>query len=184
MTEKLLGVSLAAADDAALAKAARDGDADAFTELVKGCERTLYRVSRTILRSDSDCADAVQDALSKAWLHIRALREPRYFRTWLIRILLNECYLQCRRNKRGEEAYELGGGPAYQTENDELIDLRDALSMLPDNFRTVVTLYHVEDMSVDEIARVLNLPSGTVKSRLARARAKLSAALEQKEEAE
>ena len=62
-----------------------------FILRVRGCERRLYRVARTMLRSDADCEDAVQEALLKAWSKLGSLREEQFFETWLIRILINEC---------------------------------------------------------------------------------------------
>jgi RNA polymerase sigma-70 factor, ECF subfamily len=158
-------------------------DANAFGLLVKDCERTLYRVSRTVLPSDQDCADAVQEALSLAWRRIGGLRELKYFRTWLIRILLNECYRLLRRRKRPEAG--AGGGVGWfvaEAPRDDAIDLRNALDALPENQRAAIILYHVEDLSVEEIARVMHIPCGTVKSRLARARVKLAALMRPEED--
>jgi RNA polymerase sigma-70 factor (ECF subfamily) len=182
MVEKTLD-SLPLADwQTGLVLAARRGDAEAFGQLAMDAERTLYRVSRTVLHNDQDCADAMQETLAKAWLRLETLREPRHFHTWLIRILLNECYRQLRRNKRKDTAME----PACRTEHgalgDDLIDLRDALAQLPHHHRVAIVLYHVEDLTVKEIARILRVPPGTVKSRLARARANLAACMGQKEE--
>ena len=73
-------------------------DAD-FIREVQACERTLYRVSRTILSSDADCCDAVQEALTSAWKHRNDV-QLRFFKTWLIRILINECHNIGRRLKR------------------------------------------------------------------------------------
>jgi DNA-directed RNA polymerase specialized sigma24 family protein len=157
-------------------------DANAFGLLVKDCERTLYRVSRTVLPNDQDCADAVQEALSLAWRHIGFLREPRYFRTWLIRILLNECYRLLRRKKRPEAGAGGVGWFVADAPCDEAIDLRNALDALPEDQRAAIILYHVEDLTVEEIARVMKVPSGTVKSRLARARVKLAALMRPEED--
>jgi RNA polymerase sigma-70 factor, ECF subfamily len=180
MQEKTLRMPLAQDRQIDLVQAALQGNAGAFGQLAKECEGTLYRVARTVLRSDQDCADAIQEALSKAWLRLHTLREPQYFNTWLIRILLNECYRQIKRNKRteGPALYELpNDGPG----GDELIDLKRAMEKLPLKHRTAVMLYHVEELTVEEIARTLNVPVGTVKSRLARARAKLAASMKLKE---
>jgi RNA polymerase sigma factor (sigma-70 family) len=181
MQESILTAAPATDSPSDLVAAAKRGDREAFGALAHGCERMLYRVSRTVLRDDEDCADAVQEALTKAWLRLGSLREPAYFRTWLVRILLNECYRQLRRGRRTAAAP--GPVPAPQgPERDELIDLEAALMELPARYRTALVLYHVEDMPVGEIARALRLPAGTVKTRLMRARAKLAANLRQREE--
>lgn len=164
-----------------LVSAAKQGDREAFGALARGCERMLYRVSRTVLRGDSDCADAVQETLTRAWLKLGNLREPAHFRTWLVRILLNECYRQLRRGSRAATA-PLPEPTQSGTERDALMDLEAALMELPARQRAALVLYHVEDLSVEEISRVLRVPEGTVKSRLMRARVKLAASLMEKEE--
>ncbi len=166
----------------ALVLEAQSGNAEAFAELVEDCERTLYRMARTVLGNDQDCADAVQEAITKAWLKLGSLRDPAFFRTWLIRILLNECYKLSKRRKRPapQTAAESVLGPGCL--HDDLIDLRAALVALPEDQRVVVALHHVEEIPVAEIARLLRVPAGTVKSRLARARARLAESMRIKEE--
>lgn len=156
-------------DDTALAIA---GDQQAFCRLALECERTLYRVSRTVLRSDEDCADAVQEALLKAWRNLGTLRRPEYFRTWLVRIVLNECYSLCRRYRFTAPLEAADQGVCQDA--DGALDLRAAIFALPERLRVAVVLVYVEGFSIEETARTLALPQGTVKSRLARGRAKLA----------
>lgn len=165
-------------DDATLAIA---GDEQAFCRLALDCERTLYRVSRTVLRSDEDCADAVQEALLKAWRNLGTLRRPEYFRTWLVRIVLNECYTLCRRYRSTAplEAADqaLSAGAVYLAAPVDAVgamDLRAAIFALPERLRVALVLVYVEGFTIEETARTLGLPQGTVKSRLSRARAKLA----------
>lgn len=75
------------------------GNPKAFEKLIQSHQLLMYRVSRTILTRDEDCADAMQEAIMKAFQHMHTLREPRYFKTWLIRILINECYNIQRKTK-------------------------------------------------------------------------------------
>jgi RNA polymerase sigma-70 factor, ECF subfamily len=172
-----------ATEDAAFLRCGEDvllatqGDRLAFGRLVLNCERTLYRVSRTVLDSDDGCADAVQEALIKAWRNIHTLREPRHFQTWMIRILLNECYRQSRRTPRflplPDTEQAVNASPSV-----EAMDLKLALAALPVKLRTAVVLYHVEGLSVVETAQALGVPQGTVKSRLSRARENLARHIE------
>src|SRR5712691_462151 len=78
---------------------ARSGDHDAFTALAAGAFDRLHRTARLILRSDDLAADAVQEALLAAWLHIRAVRDPDRFDAWLHRLLVHACYREVRRVK-------------------------------------------------------------------------------------
>lgn len=75
-----------------LVKLARKGDREAFTQLVVANERMLSRVAMATLKNPDDAADAVQDTVLQAWESLGQLRQPRYFKTWVVRILLNKCY--------------------------------------------------------------------------------------------
>src|SRR5664279_5444634 len=81
---------------------ARNGDHDAFTSLAASAFDRLHRTARLILRSDDRAADAVQEALMAAWLHIRAVRDPDRFDAWLHRLLVHACYREARRVKHRE----------------------------------------------------------------------------------
>lgn len=164
-----------------LIAAAKRGDREAFGVLARGCERMLYRVSRTVLRSDTDCADAVQETLYRAWYGLGSLREPARFRAWLVQILLNECLRQ-RRQTRGTVPPD--ASPAEEAAQDGLMDLDSALAAVPERYRIVLALYEVEGLPVQEAARALRLPAGTVEGRLAWAREKLAAKPDPREEKE
>ena len=139
-----------------------------FIARVRSCERRLYRVARTMLRSDADCEDAVQEALLKAWSKLPSLREEQFFETWLIRILINECKNIYRRRPRAESEIPetLAAPPADGA-------LMDALMNLPPKHRIPMELHYIEGYGVAEIARMLLVPEGTVKWRLSRGRALL-----------
>ena len=137
-----------------------------FVRRVRGCERRLYRVARTLLSRDTDCEDAVQEALLRAWARRSSLREEAYFETWLIRILINECKNIYRRNPQAEaELPQNLSEAAYETS-----PLFDALQALPQKLRITLELHYIEGYKTREIAKLLNLPESTVKWRLAKAR--------------
>ena len=144
-------------------------DRTEFIRRVRGCERRLYRVARTLLRSDADCEDAVQEALLRAWAKRDALREEAYFETWLIRILINQCR-QLYRRRPPAEAELTDSVPARE---DGGTALAEALSALPEKPRIALELHYIEGYSVRECARMLAVPEGTVKWRLSRGRALL-----------
>jgi len=139
-----------------------------FTDRALACERRLYRIARTLLSSDADCEDAVQEALLRAWSKRSSLREEQYFETWLVRILINECRMLYRRRSYAEcEIPETLAAPPADAE------LMNALMSLPEKHRITLELHCIEGYSVREIARMLRLPEGTVKWRLSRGRALL-----------
>ena len=144
-----------------------------FIRRVRGCERRLYRVARTLLRGDADCEDAVQEALLNAWMKLDSLREPAFFETWLIRILINECKSYYRRKGRVTEPLP-ESLPAPETDPSSVMD---ALLALPEKPRVAMELHYIEGYDVKACARMLGVPEGTVKWRLSRGRALLRDAL-------
>lgn len=147
-----------------------------FTELVLESEKTLYRVSMSMLKNETDCEDAVQTAILAAFEKLSTLKNEEFFKTWLVRILINTCNKQLRTRTRIISINEYTDTPAISHDRD--IDVKIALEQLPVKFREVVVLYYMEDFSVKEIARILQIPSGTVKSRLSKGRKLLEISME------
>jgi len=148
-------------------------DQQQFIDRTRAVSGRLYRVSRTMLRCDVDCEDAVQEAIMKAWSKLYTLREPQYFETWLIRILINECRNIYRRSTPTSPIPETL--PAREPPDPAL---SDALGRLDVKYRLPLVLHHLEGYKVREISVMLRLPEGTVKRRLKSARAMLKAQLE------
>jgi RNA polymerase sigma-70 factor (ECF subfamily) len=128
---------------------------------------TLYRVSTTILPQLCDREDAVQEAIEVAWRKRSKLRDDRAMRAWVIRILINECYTQLRRRRRETPSETL---PERETAPDARPDLYQLFTSLDEKYRLPMVLYYVEGYSVEETARMLKMPQGTLKSRLHRGR--------------
>lgn len=143
-----------------------------FGELILASEDTLYHVAKTLLHNDADCADAIQESIVKAFANLHTLRQDSYAKTWLIRILINECYALIRKEKRVISLEEFQGKEAVGVQED-YSDLYEAICKLPQNIRICVTLYYLEGYSVRETAQMLKVTESTVKNRLARARKKL-----------
>lgn len=152
---------------------AQKGNKDAFVRLITSAEKSMYRVAKAILKSDFECADAIQESILKAYKSIGGLREPQYFKTWLTKILINECN-RILRNNRKVIAIEEYIDQSYTLDAHEKIEIQEAVNSLEDEFRVVVILFYFEDMTIKDISHMLELPEGTVKSRLSRARERLS----------
>lgn len=148
-------------------------DKQRFTELVLEAENTLYRVAWSILGNDADCQDAVQEAVLRAWERLDSLREPRYFRTWLIRILIREC---CRLRRAGGRFVPLESRPELPAPDRGAV--WQEIQALPEPLRLPVVLHYVEGYGVAKVGELLGLPAGTVKSRLSKARRVLRMELE------
>ena len=138
-----------------------------FSMRVETLQSTLYSVARTYLSIPADCGDAVQESILLAWKGLSRLRSEQYFETWLIRILINECKSILRKTKRTVLMAELPDSPAPAGADPVIYE---AIFSLNIRYRTPFVLYHVEGYSVLEIADMLQLPKGTVTSRLQRAR--------------
>lgn len=146
-------------------------DKKAFGSLVMANEKQLYRIARSILKRDEDCADAAQEAITKGFEKLHTLRKDAYAKTWLIRILIHECYRIAEKRER-EASYE-EKWESRVSQKADYSGLYEALLQLAPEFRVVVVLYYVEGFSVEEISNMLDIPHGTVKSRLYRGREKL-----------
>lgn len=153
-------------------------DKTAFTAAVLDAEPTLYRVARSMLGSEHDCADAAQQAILRAWEQLGTLKKSQYFKTWLVRILINECnaILRLRQRLAPYEPAAAEAVPAPAAEDHS--DLYAALMALEEKYRLPVVLYYWEGFKTREIARMLGVPEGTVKTRLRTAREKLRETLE------
>lgn len=140
----------------------------------------MYRAARSVLDSDADAQDAVSQAVLQAWQSLDRLRDRKAVRPWLVKIAVNCAYALRRKQKRVVYLDDLPQEPAAPTPA-QYDGLWEAVCALPPDRRTAVTLFYYESMTVDEIARLLGVPQGTVKSRLARARAQLKEMLQEQE---
>ena len=148
---------------------------ETFTDLVLESEKTMYRVALSILKNEIDCEDAVQTAILTAYEKLSTLRNETYFKTWLIRILINACNKQLRHRSRHSDLTE---DIESNVNNVECLEIREALDKLPIKYRQVIVLYYIEEFSVKEIKEILRIPEGTVKSRLSKGRDLLRLTLE------
>lgn len=147
-------------------------------QLIIASEDTMYHVAKTLLCNDADCGDAIQEAVVKAFSNLHTLKQDSYAKTWLVRIVINECYAIMRREKKlvSIEDYR---PEDTGTQMGEYLDLYEAISRLPGEARLSVTLYYMEGYSIKEIAKLMETTESAVKNRLARARTKLKYMLEE-----
>lgn len=151
-------------------------------ELILGSERQLYATAKTILYNDQDCADAIQETIVKAFSKIHTLDKDKYAKTWLIRILINECYNILRNESRQISLKDREGVfKAQEEEKSDFSELYRAINQLKEELRLPVILYYFDDFSAREIARVLGITEGAVQKRLARARLKMRDELQKRE---
>lgn len=173
----------AASEERAWILRARGGDTEAFRKLVERHRDRAYGLAFRMLGSAQEAEEAAQDAFLRAWRALPQFRGESSFSTWLHRIVVRraldrQAVLKSRRAR--EAPLEEAGPGELEAENLAQPDLRRTLERLLDSLsgvqRTVVLLYYYEDRSVDEVARILEIPEGSVKTHLHRARAVLRAA--------
>lgn len=153
-------------------------DAVTFQAKALQLERLMFHVSWSMLGREPDCADAVQEALTRAWQRRSSLRNPEKFKPWLMRILVNTCNDILRRQSRQTLLADEELLNQEDTPSDPL-SVREAIECLKPEWRTVILLHYLEGCSVSEIAQMLQIPQGTVKSRLMYARKRLCALMKE-----
>ncbi|MDU5110739.1 MAG: RNA polymerase sigma factor [Clostridium sp.] len=162
-----------------LIKKAQNGDKEAFISIINEYIQMMYKVAKTRLSSEEDIGDAIQETILSAYKSICVLKNTSYFKTWLIKILINKCNDIISKNKKViyvEDYYE-------SIKNEDLLDgkesieenivFNETLNSIDESYKTVIVLYYVSGFNTREISEILKEKEGTIKSRLSRARQKL-----------
>lgn len=163
-----------------LVKRAKCGDEEAFVQLMDAQTENMYKIAKSILRNDEDAADVMAETVLTCWEKLDTLKKDSYFKTWLIRILMNKCYDLIRERER------LAGKDQVQEQSSwekgyERAEWEMVMQFLDEKYRLVLLLYYVENLKIREIGQILQLPLSTVKTRLVRGRRQLAAELKQEE---
>jgi RNA polymerase sigma-70 factor, ECF subfamily len=178
-------------DEMSLVQAAKNGDLEAFSELVKRYDRNVFRIAQHITHNEEDAQDVVQDAFLKAYQNLEQFQGNSKFYTWLVRIAVNEALMRLRKRRNDRtvsldedveteegtmprEVADWSPNPEQIYGQSELGDiLKKTIQGLPPGFRTVFVLRDIEGLSTEETAEMLGLSVPAVKSRLLRARLQL-----------
>ncbi|WP_343769581.1 sigma-70 family RNA polymerase sigma factor [Clostridium malenominatum] len=152
-----------------------DGDKESFNMLIQGRKEHIYKIAYSYVNNVDDALDIVQDVIYKALTSIESLKNPQYFNTWLTRITINCAINHLRKSKKivyvdESNIKDIG---IDSTNREEIMDLRRELQKLDVKYKTVIILKYFEDMTLNEISQVLDLPINTVKTHLYRALEKL-----------
>lgn len=145
------------------------GDADAFTQLIEENMQSMYKTAWVYLKNDTDIADAIQDTILACFEKIDSLKNPQYFKTWLIRILINKCNDILRSRKYFTEI-ENEKEEGELDKQFERCEWKDLLSSIEEKYSIVILMYYYDELSVKEIGKVLGVKTNTVLTRLRRAR--------------
>ncbi|MFQ9516494.1 MAG: RNA polymerase sigma factor [Eubacterium sp.] len=159
-----------------LVQKAKKHDKEAFSILMHQHKQSMYKVARAILNNDEDVADAMQETILTCWEKIHTLKKDEYFKTWLIRILINHCNGIYRQNSKCIPNDSL---PEVVVADGEYsnVEWAELLKCLSEKCRTVIVLYYVEGFKVKEIAQLLHISESAVKERLSAGRKKIECSL-------
>lgn len=149
---------------------ARNGNVYEIGNLLMENMKSMYRVAFSILKTEEEISDAISNTTVIVFEKIHTLKNAEFFKTWLVRILINECNKIHRQNKK--IIYLENYNQTDLVYNDKYDDfgVRQAIKKLDEDLKTMVILYYFEDFNIKEISEIQKLPEGTVKSRLSRAR--------------
>jgi RNA polymerase sigma-70 factor (ECF subfamily) len=163
--------------DSELVRRFQAGTDQAFGTLMERHERRVYNLAYRMMGNAEDARDATQDAFVSCFRHLSAFRGDSAFSTWLHRIAVNACYdaLRKRRDTTSLEERPVEAAPVPDPSDQTVfhIDIQRALVAVPVDFRVVLVMHEIQDMPIDDIAAILEVPVGTVKSRLHRGRVAL-----------
>lgn len=171
---------------------AQKGDQDAFAVLVDRHQRQVYQLAIRMLRDDDEASEATQEVFLAAWQHLRSFRGDARLATWLYRITYNHCLKVAESRRRDQAARvaladasresqpvsQLSASMALAAERDVQATVRQQIDQLPQKYKRALVLRHLQDLSYEEMADVMSVPIGTVKTQLFRARALLKERLD------
>lgn len=160
---------------------AMNGETEAFTELIKLIQNDLFRIAQARLKNIEDINDAIQETMITSYNSIKKLKNAQYFKTWIIRILINECNKVYNNNKRRINLFNkvTTDNKVIEIKNADIVDadnrleLEQVFDMLNYDERICIVLFYNSNYSLIEISNILDLNPNTVKSRITRAKQKI-----------
>ena len=156
-----------------LVERAKNNDSDAFTHLILNIERDLYCIAKSKIDNENDIEDIIQETMIIAFLNIKKLKNNSFFKTWIIKILINNCNKFYKRRKHKsleDEEIERFGSVDMDLSN---IEFKDFISFLKEDERVILTFYYYLGYTTKEISKILNKREGTICSKISRAKTKI-----------
>lgn len=155
-----------------LVKRSIKGDVECYEALINKYKNYLYKISYSYTGKESDSLDIIQECVCKAWLSIKKLKKYSSFKSWIAKILVNCAYNHCKNKELPSfECIELlGSGNDFASDIDEKIDISNTIHLLRYEYKTVIILKYFDNLTIDEIAKIMDVSSNTVKTYLRRAK--------------
>ena len=150
-------------DEESLVTAAQNGDDDAFFNLISSTKEKMYHTAYCYLKNENDALEAVQETTCRAYVKLKSLKEPKYFNTWITRILINYCIDEIKRKKKLVyiEDKNISDGKEQNTNYIEILNLLDRMEP---RYKKIIILKYIEDYTIHDIAEIMDCPEGTVKT--------------------
>lgn len=156
-----------------LIEKAKNKDKEAFTELILDMQKELYCIAKMKLQNEEDICDIIQETMLSAFKDINKLKENKYFKTWIIKILINKCNKMYRKQRwmslEENESYNY----IVQEDKNDKIDFDILIKDLSNQEKTIMTLYYYLGYTTKEISKILNIREGTIRSKISRAKIKI-----------
>lgn len=152
-----------------LVRKAKKGDAEAFITLIEENKQSMYKVAKGFLREEEDIADAMSETVLDCYENIKTLKQDSYFKTWMIRILINNCK-DILRKRKGDVSIEVMSEVEHPKSQESLQGFRELVAPLQEKDQSIFTLYYVYGLKIKEIASCMGMKENTVTSRLKRGR--------------
>lgn len=164
-----------------LAIKAKNGDENAFCELMQMNKEVLYKTAYTYTKNQHDALEILDSTVYKAYVSIKKLKDTQYFNTWIMRILINNCINYLNKKKRivfFKENVDIHERPEHINNREEVLDLYDAIDNLDGKLKMIIILRYFQDLTVPQIAEIMDYPLGTVKTYIHKALKQLRIKLE------
>ncbi len=169
-----------------LIEEAQKGNEEAFTKIIIDLEKDLYKMARARFNSEDDICEVVQETIIAAFNNMKKLKKPEYFKTWIIKILINNCNKMYKK-KRKKDLFEYDEKileDTYSKNEYEIVidklDFEGLIKNLKYNERITLILYYMENLTTKEIGKLLKEPESTIRNRISRAKLKLKKELEKR----
>lgn len=157
-----------------LVEKAKSNDEKAFDEIITLTKKEMYLIAKARLKNDEDIADVIQETILSCYKNIKKLKNNSYFKTWIIKILINECNKIYRKKGKNDISFEDKEMENYIKSNEEEIPEFDILiNKLNDDEKLILTLYYYSGYTTKEISKIIKKNEGTIRSKISRAKDKL-----------
>ena len=166
--------------DEKLISSAQNGDSQALEILLKNHYEKIWGICKRLMINDQDALDATQESLIAIATRINKFERRSKFSTWLYRVTTNICFDELRKKSRipipdsESEKLEISTEPSFENRISDKLLIDEVLNLLPNEYKTVLVLRDLCDLNYDEISEVLNIPIGTVRSRISRGRSAIT----------